>query len=68
MMIQLKKPIYHNGQVRLTGTSIEVGEQHGRTLLRKGYATAPQAEKPPPSPPGKQSESQAKPAKAPAKK
>ncbi len=44
-MVTLNKPIYHGGSVRLAGTNIETGEQHGRTLIRKGFASAPQAEK-----------------------
>lgn len=45
MMVTLNKPIYHGGSVQLAGTNIETGEQHGRTLIRKGFASAPQAEK-----------------------
>lgn len=53
MKITLNRPIYHGGTVKMPGTPLETDEQHGRTLVRKGYATAPQAEKPPPEPPGK---------------
>ena len=38
MKIKLLKPIYYEGQVVLAGHTIEAAEQHGRELVKKGYA------------------------------
>lgn len=45
MELTAKRPIYVKGAVLLEGRSFQTDEQHGRQLLAKGYATAPQAQK-----------------------
>lgn len=40
MKLRSVKPIYHEGTVRTEGTVFETLEQHGRELIKKGYAEA----------------------------
>ncbi|WP_318393503.1 hypothetical protein [Enterobacter sp.] len=42
------KPIYFEGNVLTEGTEFETQEQHGRELLKLGYAEEPGAKKPDP--------------------
>lgn len=42
------KPIYFEGNVLTEGTEFETQEQHGRELLKRGYAEEPGAKKPDP--------------------
>ncbi|EPE7163189.1 hypothetical protein ACSMAE_000471 [Cronobacter sakazakii] len=41
MKLMAIKPIYFEGKVLTEGTEFETLEQHGRELLKKGYAAAP---------------------------
>lgn len=43
MDLIIKRPIYFKGAVLLDGAPLKTSEQHGRELLRMGYATAPRA-------------------------
>lgn len=38
MKLTAIKPIYHEGEVKTEGTTFETVEQHGRELVKKGYA------------------------------
>lgn len=38
MKLKLLKPIYHDGEVKDAGTTLETAEQHGRELIKKFYA------------------------------
>lgn len=38
MKLRSVRPIYHEGTVRTEGTVFETLEQHGRVLIKKGYA------------------------------
>jgi hypothetical protein len=40
MKLKTLKPLYLGGQTLVEGISFETGEQHGRELLKKGYARA----------------------------
>ena len=40
MKLRSVRPIYHEGTVRTEGTVFETLEQHGRELIKKGYAEA----------------------------
>ena len=42
------KPIYHEGAVLTEGTEFETLEQHGRELIKVGYAEEPGEKKPDP--------------------
>lgn len=44
MKLKLLKPIYLNGEVLTEGKTFETLEQHGRELIRKGYAEASNVE------------------------
>ncbi len=38
MKIRALKPVYFNGSVQVEGSEFETLEQHGRELIKKGYA------------------------------
>lgn len=38
MKMRSLKPVYFNGTVQTEGSEFETLEQHGRELIRKGYA------------------------------
>ncbi len=38
MKIRSLKPVYFNGNVQVEGSEFETLEQHGRELIKKGYA------------------------------
>lgn len=40
MKLRSVRPIYHEGTVRTEGTVFETLDQHGRELIKKGYAEA----------------------------
>lgn len=40
MKLKTLKPLYLGGKTLVEGTSFETSEQHGRELLKKGYAEA----------------------------
>ncbi|WNW46422.1 hypothetical protein RUU60_09285 [Escherichia coli] len=40
------KPIYFGGEVVTEGISLEILEQHGRELIKKGYARLDELENP----------------------
>lgn len=47
MKLIILRAIYFNGRVTLEGEEIETLEQHGRELIRKGYAKSIEAEQAP---------------------
>lgn len=46
MKLMALKPIYFGGKVVTEGNALETLEQHGRELIKKGYATLVEGEHP----------------------
>lgn len=69
MQVILNKPIYLGGSdVGRVGHPATVDEMRGRELIKKGYASAPQAESQTPPPPPENTTTPPKATKPPAKK
>lgn len=47
MKLRSVKPIYHKGEVLTEGTAFETLEQHGRELIKRGYAEEAASKKEP---------------------
>jgi len=45
MKLRSIKPIYYQGNVLTEGSDFETPEQHGRELIQRGYAEAPDSKK-----------------------